>query len=593
MVINGGSRSNAGELAHHLLRADTNERVMVREIDGVSASDLRGALLEMEAMGSGSRSGKRLYHANIDWRHDETMTDAQKAQAVADLGRELGLENQPRAVVEHVKAGREHLHIVWLRIDTDTMTAISDSHNFRKHELVARELERQFGHERVQGAHIERDGVERPERCPSDPEMMQAARTSLDPEAAKARLRELWGMADTGKAFAATLEDAGWMLARGDKRGFVALDPMGGTHLVGKDITGLTAAKVRDRLADLDALPGVDAARQQLAQRQLARDEATRELDELAERQASAFALQDADRAAAEAEAAAFRTTLDAIRGRDDEASRSRERVSDMQRTLEEMAQTDPEGTAQRFGFRSGDRLVDPVEVRRQADERERQMQAAEDRQAVQAEAKTTPLPDPVAERAAWAAQLRKLDAATTPQAEPEQPLDPLAARAEWAARLRGFDDAKTPKPEPEQAQTPGHTAERAAWAMMLRKLDMQAPQPGPERAAARDPVADRAAWAVQLRGFATVAVPDPVREAKPVQGRDVPDRNPEGFQGPENGASGQESRTPDAGRPSRDFADDVLDEARRKVAREAAQRLRDILDRPGGHDHHTRGRTP
>ena len=50
-------------------------------------------------------------------------------------------------------------------------------HNYRKHEIVARELEREFGHERVQGAHIERDGKARPERTPSHAEMQQAERT--------------------------------------------------------------------------------------------------------------------------------------------------------------------------------------------------------------------------------------------------------------------------------------------------------------------------------------------------------------------------------------------------------------------------------
>ena len=89
-------------------------------------------------------------------------------------------------VVVHEKEGREHCHIVWSRIDLDRMAAISDSHNYRKHEEVARELEREFGHERVQGAHVERDGKR---DGPSEPraiaEMLQAERTGISPQASQ------------------------------------------------------------------------------------------------------------------------------------------------------------------------------------------------------------------------------------------------------------------------------------------------------------------------------------------------------------------------------------------------------------------------
>jgi hypothetical protein len=275
MVIKGGARSGPGELALHLLRADTNETVTVRELRHVMATDLTAALHEMEAMGLSSRSERRLYHANIDWRCDEHMTDAQKASAVERLAAELGLSGQPRAVVEHVKHGREHLHVVWLRIDTETGKAISDSHNYRRHEIVARDLEREFGHERVQGVHVERDGVERPARTPSLAEMRQAERSGISPEDAKARLRELWDSADGGRSFAAALEDAGWILARGDKRGFVVLDPAGEVRSVNKDVTGLSAARVRERLADIeiDQLPSVDDARARQRDRHRERDQ--------------------------------------------------------------------------------------------------------------------------------------------------------------------------------------------------------------------------------------------------------------------------------------------------------------------------------
>lgn len=270
MVIKGNARGQAVKLALHLIRTDTNERMLVREFRGVVAESVVEALREMEAVASGARSRRPFYHASINTRDDEVMTDRQKARAIDRLEEELGLTGQPRVVVEHVKQGREHLHIAWCRIDGETMTAIPDNHNFRRHEIVARELEREFGHARVQGAHHEREGVERPARCSTHAEMQQAERSRITPEVSKARLRELWNASDSGRSFAAALEDAGWVLAQGDRRGFVALDPAGEVRAVNKDITGLTAARVRERLADIDAdrLPSVEDARDRIRLRQ-------------------------------------------------------------------------------------------------------------------------------------------------------------------------------------------------------------------------------------------------------------------------------------------------------------------------------------
>ena len=147
-----------------LQRTDTNERMEVSELRGVAAKDLRGALQEMEAVAAACPNCRKpLYHASINTRAGERLNDTQRMQAIDRLEKELGLTGQPRVVVVHEKKDRqrhdrEHCHVVWSRIDLARLRTISDSHNYRKHELVARELERAFGHERVQGAHIERDG---------------------------------------------------------------------------------------------------------------------------------------------------------------------------------------------------------------------------------------------------------------------------------------------------------------------------------------------------------------------------------------------------------------------------------------------------
>ena len=252
MIIKGTSCRGAGRLATHLTRTDTNERAEVKEIRGVAADTLSGALKEMEAVAAGARTTKPFYHGSINTRADEKLTDEQRTEAIDRLEEALGLTGQPRVVVIHEKEGREHCHIVWSRIDIDRMAAISDSHNYRKHEEVARELERKFGHERVQGAHAEREGKERPERTPSHVEMLQAARIGVPIKDAKELMTGIWRNSKSGKEFQAGLEKQGWTLARGDRRDFVAIDPRGGVHSVARRIEGAKAADVRNRFSDLD-----------------------------------------------------------------------------------------------------------------------------------------------------------------------------------------------------------------------------------------------------------------------------------------------------------------------------------------------------
>jgi Relaxase/Mobilisation nuclease domain len=282
VVIKGGSAAGGARIAKHLENTDVNERMEVLELRGVAAKDLRGALQEMEEAATACPNCRKpFYHASINTRAGERLSDPQRYQAIDRLERELGLTGQPRVVVVHEKKDRqqrdrEHCHVVWSRIDLARHRTISDSHNYRKHELVARELERAFGHERVQGAHIEREGRPRPERTPSHAEMQQGARTGITPQAARAHITKVWQQSDTGAAFAKALEDSGWTLARGDRRDFVVIDPKGGVHSLARRIEGAKVRDVRARLVDIDisALPSVAEAR--AMQRARVRQEAAR-----------------------------------------------------------------------------------------------------------------------------------------------------------------------------------------------------------------------------------------------------------------------------------------------------------------------------
>ena len=280
MIIKGGSRAAPGQLAWHLQRLDTNDKVEILEIQ-FPISNLAEAFRDWQTISEGTRGFKGLYHANIDPAMDYTMTREQWQHAVEVLEKELKLEGQPRAVVMHEKLGREHIHVVWARTDIDTMTLCSDSQNYLAHERASQRLENEFGHEPVPGKHAKRDREQQPEfpRAEANQaEWQQGERTGIDPAARKDQITALKEASDNAQAFKVALEEQGYILAKGDRRDFVIVDETGSIHSLGRQIRDVKAAELREFMKSIDreALPTVSEAKDlQLERQQQARQQET------------------------------------------------------------------------------------------------------------------------------------------------------------------------------------------------------------------------------------------------------------------------------------------------------------------------------
>lgn len=257
MIINGNSRSNAKFFTKHLLNAAQNERVEVKEIRGFVADNVPDAFKEIEIIGSATRAKNSFYHSNINPDEGETLTPEQWEQTIDTLEQKLGLEGQPRFVIAHEKNDREHVHVVWSRIDPDSMTAIPMENNYLVHTETARELERMFGHEPTPvPPHPERDRFK-------DWETFRAQESGIDPKTMKAEITALYRASDSGAAFQSGLEHSGYTLCRGNKQGVLCIvDSTGDSHALLRRIDGLKAAELRAFMADLDpqALPNVAEA---------------------------------------------------------------------------------------------------------------------------------------------------------------------------------------------------------------------------------------------------------------------------------------------------------------------------------------------
>ena len=272
MIIKGGSRAGPRQLARHLQRADTNERVEILQLDSPTGN-LNEALRDWQFISTGTRGSKGLYHANIDPDARYTMTADQWKIAVDRLEKELGLDGQPRAVVMHEKHGRQHIHVVWQRTDIDTMTMVPDSYNYVAHERASLALENEFGHEHVPGKHAKRDREKQPE-FPQEKinhaEWQQAERAGADPHAFKDAITAIYKSCDNGQAFQAALEQHGFALAKGDRRDYVLVDADGQIYSLARQIKGVATKDLRAFMADVDreSIPTVEQAKALQEQRE-------------------------------------------------------------------------------------------------------------------------------------------------------------------------------------------------------------------------------------------------------------------------------------------------------------------------------------
>lgn len=185
MIINGGSRSNRQWFAKHLTNGVMNARVTLCEVRDLTADNVAEAFQELEAVASGTRCRNYFYHANLNPLEHEHLTPEQWTRAVDLLEANLGLEGHARFVVEHEKHGRVHRHVIWSRINVETMRAARMDHNFATHERTARQLEQEF--QLVPVASVldpDREGA-RPERRPEQWEVQRGQRSQIDPLAVK------------------------------------------------------------------------------------------------------------------------------------------------------------------------------------------------------------------------------------------------------------------------------------------------------------------------------------------------------------------------------------------------------------------------
>jgi len=262
MILKAKERGDGGQLARYLLAMRDNEHVELVEVAGFVSDDLLDALHEADAIARGTRCKNYLFSMSLN-PPEGAYVETEVFEKTADLiGKKLGLENQPLAIVFHEKDGRRHAHVVWSRIDTEKMRAINLPHYKTKLRDVSRALYLEHGWDMPRGLQ------DRSLRDPlnfSREEWQQARRAGVDPREIKAALQDAWKHSDNRTSFEAALKERGFWLAKGDRRGFVALDYRGEVYSLSRYV-GVKTKEMEARLGESDRLPSASEIKATIAQ---------------------------------------------------------------------------------------------------------------------------------------------------------------------------------------------------------------------------------------------------------------------------------------------------------------------------------------
>lgn len=261
MILKGNQRGGGRQMALHLLNADQNEHVNVHEVSGFMAGDVLGALNEAYALSKGTKCTQFMYSLSLSPPENEKVSIQTFEETLDRIEKKLKLDGQPRVVVFHEKEGRRHAHCVWSRIDSIEMKAINMSHDHRKLNDISKSLFIEHGWELPNGF---KDKSKKNPLNYTRAEWQQAARIGRKASDIKRELQESWAVSDNRKGFENALRESGYYLARGDKRGYVAVDIHGEIYSLTKKLSVKTK-ELEVRLGKTETLPSVSETKDKIS----------------------------------------------------------------------------------------------------------------------------------------------------------------------------------------------------------------------------------------------------------------------------------------------------------------------------------------
>lgn len=276
MIVKARAGQGGPALARYLMEGK-NEHAELLDLRNMDAPHLKAALFDMDMLARGSRCENHALHVQMRAAPGERLSADHWREACDRYAEAFGMEEHQAAIIlHHQQDGATHAHFVFNRVHPVTLKAANLWRNHEKHKALARQMENDWGLRQFSSLKrkLARDYSDK-----GRGEIEQARRQGENAHDIREHVRWLWEQSPNGEAFALALEEEGYQLAKGDRRGYVVIDPHGSPYSLGSRTTGVKAREVREKLGDLDPahIPDIEQARRLLIERQAQRKQQQRQ----------------------------------------------------------------------------------------------------------------------------------------------------------------------------------------------------------------------------------------------------------------------------------------------------------------------------
>lgn len=147
MIIKSHIRGGYRSAAAYLREQGKNDKTRVVELSDLEAGNLDEAFKNMWTTARRSKAKKPLHHISINPYKDERLTDEQVLKIVERCEQKYGYKHgdHQRVIVEHIRDGRQHFHVIWNRVSLTTNRAVWPGLHWNKSKQAAREMEIELG----------------------------------------------------------------------------------------------------------------------------------------------------------------------------------------------------------------------------------------------------------------------------------------------------------------------------------------------------------------------------------------------------------------------------------------------------------------
>ncbi len=152
MIIKSHTRGGYRAAADYMKEKGKNEKTRLVELSDPSAHNLDDAFHNMWVVAGKTKCTKPLHHISINPMKGEHLTDKQLMAIVDRCEEAYGYKmfHHQRVIVEHVKDGRQHFHVIWNRVSLMTGTPVWPGYHWKKSKEVAQEMEAKLGLKRTE-----------------------------------------------------------------------------------------------------------------------------------------------------------------------------------------------------------------------------------------------------------------------------------------------------------------------------------------------------------------------------------------------------------------------------------------------------------